>query len=70
MQTMIRDLLSYVSVETRIQQLRMTDCEAVFLEVLSNLQVAIAESGAIITHTPLPKVMSDRPQMLRPRNER
>ena len=65
MQDMIRDLLSYVTVENRIKQLRLIDCEAIFLEVLSNLEVAIAESDAVIIHDSLPTVMSDASQMLR-----
>lgn len=65
MQAMIRDLLSFVSIENRIPHFKLTDCEAVFSQVIANLEVSIAESGAIITHTPLPVVMSDETQMLR-----
>ncbi|MDP2898970.1 MAG: PAS domain-containing protein [bacterium] len=63
MQTLINDLLLYSRVGTRGKPFRETDCEAVLRCVLTNLQVAIHESGALVTHDRLPTVMADRSQL-------
>jgi len=59
MQTLINDLLTYSRVGTRSKPLILTDCELVLQDSLNNLQIAIAESGAIITHDTLPIVLGD-----------
>jgi PAS domain S-box-containing protein len=59
MQTLINDLLTYSRVGTRTKPLTMTDCEMVLQDALNNLQIAIAESGAVITHDTLPIVLGD-----------
>ena len=41
-----------------------TDCTAVFLQAVANLQLAIAESGATVTHDPLPTVPADGDQLV------
>jgi len=41
----------------------MIDCEAVLDQVLANLQVAIEESGAEVTHDALPTIMADGSQL-------
>jgi PAS domain S-box-containing protein len=64
MQTLINDLLAFSRVATRGQPFKPTDCAAIFNNVLANLTVAIQESGAAITHDPLPTVMADRTQLL------
>jgi PAS domain S-box-containing protein len=63
MHRLINDLLTYSRVGTRGKLLAPTDSEAVFEQSLSNLQVAIEEKGAQVTHEPLPKVMADDVQL-------
>ena len=63
MQTLIQDLLSYARVSSRKQPFGAIDCNAVFQDAISNLHVAISESGAIITHDPLPVVWGDATQL-------
>jgi PAS domain S-box-containing protein len=63
MQRMINDLLAYSRVGTRGKPFEPTDCQAVLDQVLANLKVSIEESGAVITHDPLPMVMVDESQM-------
>jgi PAS domain S-box-containing protein len=63
MQTLINDLLTYSRVGTRAKLLTATDCELVLQDALNNLQVAILESGAIITHDTLPVVLGDSVQL-------
>jgi light-regulated signal transduction histidine kinase (bacteriophytochrome) len=63
MHRLINDLLTYSRVGTRGRALAPTDSEAVFEQSLSNLQVAIKEKGAQVTHEPLPKVMADDVQL-------
>jgi len=59
MQRLINDLLTYSRVSTRGKEFERTDCEMVFEHILSNLEIAIEESGAVVTHDPLPTVMAD-----------
>jgi PAS domain S-box-containing protein len=63
MQQLINDLLAYSRVRTRGKEFEPTDCEAVLQGVLANLQTAIGESGAVITHELLPVVMADAWQL-------
>ena len=63
MQTLINDLLAYSRVGTRNKPLTPTDCELVLQDALNNLQMAIAESDAIITHDTLPVVHGDNVQL-------
>ena len=63
MQELIRDLLAYSRVGRRGKPFESTDCSAVCATALANLQVAIGESGAVITHDPLPTVMADATQL-------
>ena len=64
MSRLIKDLLQYSRVGTRGQPFAPVDWEVVSSWTLSNLSVAIDESGAIVTHDPLPTVMADETQML------
>ncbi|HEY9597526.1 MAG TPA: ATP-binding protein, partial [Cyanophyceae cyanobacterium] len=64
MQQLINDLLELSRVGTRGKALTPTDCEPVLRQVLENLQVAIAENKAIITHDSLPMVMGDETQLI------
>ncbi|MES2467796.1 MAG: PAS domain S-box protein [Verrucomicrobiota bacterium] len=63
MQTMIRDLLAYSRVGTRAQPFVEVDCQAALDLALTNLSTAIHESGAVITHDPLPALMADPTQL-------
>ena len=64
MQTMINDLLTFSRVGTRGNPFEPIDCEVILDQTLTNLQMAIEESQAIITHDPLPTVMADDTQMV------
>ena len=64
MQTLINDLLAYSRVGTRGKLFRPTDCEAVLKLALDNLAKSIEQSGAAITHDPLPTVAGDEVQLI------
>jgi signal transduction histidine kinase/DNA-binding response OmpR family regulator len=64
MQALINDLLAYSRVGTRGKPFEPTDCEAVLDQALANLQVAIEDNGAVVTHDPLPTVMADGTQLV------
>ncbi len=64
MQTLINDLLTYSRVGAYGKTFKPTDCKAVFDRALRNLQAAIEESGAVVTHDPLPSLMADASQLL------
>ncbi len=63
MQGLINGLLSYSRVGTKGKDFEPTECEAVFDRTLDNLQKAVEESGAKVTHDPLPTVMADDMQL-------
>ncbi|MBW4683934.1 MAG: GAF domain-containing protein [Komarekiella atlantica HA4396-MV6] len=63
MQTLINELLNYSRVSTRGQPFVPVDCNAVLKQAIANLQVAIEESGAVVTHDPLPEVIADATQL-------
>lgn len=64
MQTLINDLLSYSRVSTRGKPFEPADCENALEKVFANLKVALDESGAVITHDPLPIVVADSSQLI------
>jgi len=63
MQVLINDLLAYSRVGTRGKNLEPTACEAILERTLDNLQKAIEESDAKVTHDPLPTVIADDMQL-------
>jgi PAS domain S-box-containing protein len=63
MKALINDLLAYSRVGSRGKTYKPTACEAVLERVLLNLEVAIAESEAAVTHDPLPVVRGDEIQL-------
>jgi PAS domain S-box-containing protein len=63
MQTLINDLLAYSRVGTRGKPFEPTDCSAILRHALDNLQVAVQESGAVVTSDPLPTVDADGTQL-------
>jgi light-regulated signal transduction histidine kinase (bacteriophytochrome) len=64
MQALINDLLAYSRLGTKARPFVATDCNAVLETALGNLRLAIADSGAVITHDPLPTLMADASQLL------
>jgi PAS domain S-box-containing protein len=64
MQRLIQDLLAYSRVGTKGKELLDTSSEEALQEALINLRVAIEESGARVTHDPLPAVLADQMQLV------
>jgi PAS domain S-box-containing protein len=64
MQRLIQDLLVYSRVGTQGLQLADSSSEGALAQAVRNLRGAIAESGAIVTHDPLPTVVSDETQLV------
>ena len=63
MDALIRDLLAYSRVDAHGTSLAPMDLEQVLDAAIANLKIAIEESGAVITHEPLPRVRADAVQM-------
>ncbi|MBN1259548.1 MAG: PAS domain S-box protein [Anaerolineae bacterium] len=63
MQDMIRALLDLSRVESRGQSFKPTDCERVWEMTCRALHHTIQQSGAHITHDPLPVVLADPDQL-------
>lgn len=63
MQTLISDLLNYSRVGTQGKPLAPTDCDVLLNRVLEGIQLAIEESGAVISRGPLPVVLADSQQL-------
>ncbi len=64
MQRLIQDLLAYSRVGTKGRDLLDTSSEEALQQALINLRGAIEESGAQVTHDPLPAVMADEMQLV------
>ncbi len=64
MQWLIQDLLAYSRVGTKGQELLETSSEESLRRALVNLRGAIEESGAQVTHDPLPAVLADETQLI------
>ena len=64
MQRLINDLLAYSRLGTRAKGFAPADCTAVLDQALANLKAAIEESGAVVTHDPLPTVTADNSQLV------
>ena len=63
MQALINDLLAYSRVGTRGDGVVATSSGAALDRALANLQLAISESGAAVTHDALPTVIADPVQL-------
>ncbi|GAA6618520.1 PAS domain S-box protein [Scytonema sp. NUACC26] len=63
MQKLIQDLLSYSRVSTRGQPFQLVQCQSLIKSALTNLKIAIEESGAVITQDSLPEIMADPTQL-------
>nr|WP_242019093.1 MULTISPECIES: PAS domain S-box protein [unclassified Trichocoleus] len=59
MQQLIKDLLAFYQVGHRAETFEAVNCEKVLLLAIANLTAAIAESGAVVTHNPLPVVLGN-----------
>ncbi len=64
MHSLINDLLAYSRVGSTGKPFGPTECQAVLGQAMANLQTAIRESGAAITHGPLPTVRGDATQLV------
>ena len=64
MQQLINDLLVYSRVGTRGKPLAPTDLSEVLADAQANLYEAVQESGAVVTHDPLPVVNGDPVQLI------
>ncbi len=64
MQRLITDLLAFSRVGRMGKDLEPTPLDACLDQALKNLEVAIAESGAVVTRDPLPVVMGDSSQLV------
>jgi PAS domain S-box-containing protein len=64
MQRLIQDLLSYSRAGTNIGTLRKISVERTLEEAITNLQVTIRESGAVVTHDSLPAFVTDDAQLV------
>lgn len=65
MKRLIGDLLALSRVDSKGEKLRPTGAEEILGEAVQNLQEAIKDSNAVITHDPLPEVMADHTQFMR-----
>ncbi|MEU2556100.1 ATP-binding protein [Streptomyces sp. NPDC013313] len=63
MQTLINDLLAFSRVGRVHNDHQTVDLESVMSKALDNLSVSIEETGAEITHDPLPTVVGDATQL-------
>jgi PAS domain S-box-containing protein len=64
MQRLIQDLLVYSRAGTGMKELVQTSSELAFERAISNLRNAIEDSGAQVTHDPLPFVMANEGQLV------
>ncbi len=64
MQRLIQDLLTYSRVGTKANHLRNISSEDALQRAQINLQRSIEDSGALVTHDPLPAVMADETQLI------
>ena len=64
MQRLIQDLLSYSHVGTKGKELLEVSGETALRQALANLRGAIEDSGAQVTHDPLPTILADEMQLI------
>ncbi|MEY2513820.1 MAG: hypothetical protein QOJ89_1178 [bacterium] len=64
MQSLIEGLLEFSRVRPEQAEFVDIDCEVVLRRALANLHAAVLESGATITHDPLPTISADAVQLL------
>ena len=64
MHAMINDLLTYARVDKPGSHFGLVACESALRQAVANLRLAIDESGATISHGPLPTVRGDDVQIV------
>jgi chemotaxis family two-component system sensor kinase Cph1 len=64
MQTLIDDVLAYSKVDLKGIEWELTELEIALEQALGNLRGRIAETGAIITHDPMPTIVADGTQLM------
>ncbi|MEJ2143221.1 MAG: ATP-binding protein [Gammaproteobacteria bacterium] len=64
MQNLINDLLTFSRIGTRDGEVKKIDTNAVLRRVLSNLQLAIDDNHAVVTHDELPDIYGDELQLV------
>jgi signal transduction histidine kinase len=60
---LIHDLLEYSRIRGTEKKVGSVDCEVLWERMILNLKPAIEETGALLTHDPLPTVMGDATQL-------
>ena len=63
MQRLIEDVLAYSRVGSKAEKLRDISSEDALRQAIQNLRSVIQDSGAVVTHDPLPTVMADKIQL-------
>ena len=63
MQHLINDLLKYSRVDSQSLDMKPMELQEAFIWAHSNLEMAISDSGAIVTHGELPMVLGDISQL-------
>jgi light-regulated signal transduction histidine kinase (bacteriophytochrome) len=63
MKQLIEDLLAYSRVGTKSRDFKPIELERALSRALANLKAAIDESGAAVTHDPLPTLPADAAQL-------
>jgi PAS domain S-box-containing protein len=64
MRQLIQDLLTYCRLGTDHQEFLPIDCNAVVRQAIANLEVAIADSNATVTHESLPTIKANKTQLI------
>jgi light-regulated signal transduction histidine kinase (bacteriophytochrome) len=64
MQSLINGLLQYSRVGTHGKPFKLVHFDTILNKALDNLQMLLTESGAQVTHDPLPTLMADSTQLL------
>ena len=64
MRQLIEDLLSYSRMGSKGRRLDPTDFEKALARALENLRHSIEESGGVVTHDPLPRLVADEAQVV------
>jgi hypothetical protein len=65
MQDMITSILDYSKISTNTEPFKLVDCNEILEHALGNIEIAISESGAKITHDPMPSIYADPQQIQR-----
>lgn len=64
MQRLVQDLLAYAQIDKQAKDMQMVDCNQVLKQVLENLQGAINEKQAVLTHEQLPTIQGNETQLI------